>query len=86
MLNYIKIGVVCVRGAGKGMKTVWMKDSNGMIHPMPVTIGVDNGSNVEVLTGLKEGDEVVISMTEPASSAKKSVKKSNNGPGGPFGM
>ena len=75
-----------MEGAGKGMKTVWMKDSNGMIHPMPVTIGVDNGSNVEVLTGLKEGDEVVISMTEPASSAKKSVKKSNNGPGGPFGM
>ena len=75
-----------MEGAGKGMKTVWMKDSNGMIHPMPVTIGVDNGSNVEVLTGLKEGDEVVISMTEPASAAKKSAKKSNNGPGGPFGM
>jgi hypothetical protein len=38
---------------------------------------------VEVLTGLNEGDEVIISMTD-ASVKAKTTSTNNGGPGGPF--
>jgi HlyD family secretion protein len=69
--------------AQEGPKTVWVKAANGAIHPVPVMIGIDNGSNVEILSGLKEGDEVVISMNGATFPA--AAKKTNEGgPGGPF--
>jgi HlyD family secretion protein len=64
-----------------GTKTVWVKDDKGQIHPFPVTLGIDNGSDVEILSGLKEGDDVVISMND---SGAKTAAKTNNGPQGPF--
>jgi multidrug efflux pump subunit AcrA (membrane-fusion protein) len=64
----------------EGYKTVWMKDEKGDIRPVPVTVGIENGSNVEILSGLSEGDEVIISMT---NSAKKSTARANSSPGGP---
>jgi HlyD family secretion protein len=45
-------------------KRVWIKNDKGGIRPVKITTGIDNGTNVEVLAGLKEGDEVVISMTD----------------------
>ena len=45
---------------------VWVKESNG-IHPQRVTVGVTDEVNYEVVNGLKEGDEVVISMTSAAA-------------------
>lgn len=64
-----------------GTKTVWIKDDKMGIRPNMIKIGIDNGSNVEVLSGLNEGDEVVISTGD----AKTSTKKTNNGPPGfPF--
>jgi hypothetical protein len=63
-------------------KTVWIKDDKMGIRPCKIIIGIDNGSKVEVLTGLKEGDEVVISTGDGTASAGK---KNNNGPPGfPF--
>jgi HlyD family secretion protein len=64
----------------EGAKTVWMKNENDDIRPVPVTIGIENGANVEILTGLKEGDEVIISMT----SGVKKTTRTNTGPGGPM--
>lgn len=65
------------------IKTVWLKDDKMGIRPGMIKIGIDNGSNVEVLTGLKEGDEVVISTGD--SEAASSAKRTNNGPPGfPF--
>ena len=61
-------------------RMVWMKDEKSGIRPIPVTIGIENGSNVEILSGLKEGDEVIISMT---NEAKKATTRANTGPGGP---
>jgi HlyD family secretion protein len=61
-------------------KTVWMKDDIGGIKPVVITIGVDNGTNVEILSGLKEGEEVVISMND--GTVKKAT--TNNSIGGPF--
>jgi HlyD family secretion protein len=66
-----------------GTKTVWIKDDKMGIHPNMIKIGIDNGSNVEIISGLKEGDEVVISVG--TNGAKAAEKKTNNGPPGfPF--
>jgi HlyD family secretion protein len=64
-------------------KTVWVKDEKMVLRPSTIKIGVDNGSMVEVLTGLKEGDEVIISM-ESASDKSAAAKTTNRGPEGPF--
>ncbi len=60
----------------EGAKMVWVKDEKNGIRPVPVTIGIENGSNVEILTGLNEGDEVIISMNDPA---KKVTARANAG-------
>jgi len=65
----------------EGVKTVWMKDSDKGLKPVMITLGIQNGSNVEVLSGLKEGDEVVVAMTDPL---KKSGNRMSGGPGGPM--
>jgi len=65
-----------------GSKIVWVKDNKGIIHPATVTIGIDNGSNVEILSGLNEGDEVAISMSD--GTVKATAAKTNDGPPGPF--
>jgi len=65
-----------------GSKMVWIKDDKGGIRPNRVTIGIDNGTNVEILSGLKEGDEVVISMSGTDSEAEN--RNQNQGPRGPF--
>lgn len=65
------------------MKTVWVKDDKMGLHPNMIKIGIDNGSSVEVLTGLKEGDEVIVSTGD--NDTKETTKKTNNGPPGfPF--
>jgi HlyD family secretion protein len=79
-------GTGTFRGTGKmssGMKRVWVKNDKGGIHPVPVKTGIDNGTNVEILSGLKEGDEVVMSMT--GGSQKTVATTSQPGrPRGPF--
>ncbi|HEX2968105.1 MAG TPA: efflux RND transporter periplasmic adaptor subunit [Bacteroidales bacterium] len=66
----------------EGMKMVWVKDEKAGLRPNPVTIGIDNGTNVEILSGLKEGDEAIISMT--GGTGQKNSARSNEGPRGPF--
>lgn len=70
-----------IPGMKEGDKTVWVRDEKRGVRPVPVTIGIENGSNVEVLSGLKEGDEVIISMT---NEVKKVSTRANAGPGGPM--
>jgi HlyD family secretion protein len=63
-------------------KTVWIKDEKMGLRPNIIKIGIDNGTSVEVISGLKEGDEVIISMGN--STAKTTAKKTDNGPPGGF--
>ncbi len=66
-------------GIVRTAKMVWVKDDKGGIRPNPIKTGIDNGTNVEVLSGLKEGDEVIISMTGDGSAAAK--KNQSRAPG-----
>jgi HlyD family secretion protein len=66
----------------EGAKKVWVKDDRGGIHPVPITCGIDNGTSIEILSGLKAGDEVIVSMTSGAVKAK--AASTNEGPPGPF--
>jgi HlyD family secretion protein len=64
-------------------KTVWLKDEKMGLRPNVVKIGIDNGSSVEILSGLKEGDEVIVSIG--SKDTKTTAKQTNNGPPGfPF--
>jgi HlyD family secretion protein len=65
----------------EGMRMVWVKDGHGGIRPNPIKVGIDNGTYVEVLTGLKEGDEVVVSMS---AGTKEEATKKTETPRGPF--
>jgi multidrug efflux pump subunit AcrA (membrane-fusion protein) len=45
-------------------KPMVAKVTDGKIHFVPVTIGRDFGTAVEILTGLKEGDVIVVDVTD----------------------
>jgi HlyD family secretion protein len=64
-------------------KTVWLKDDKNGLRPGIIKIGVDNGSTVEVISGLKEGDEVIVSM-DNSSDKSAAAKTTDRGPEGPF--
>jgi HlyD family secretion protein len=50
--------------------TVWIKETNGGLHPQKVTVGVTDEFNYEVVSGLEEGDEVVTTMTAGTQTQK----------------
>ncbi len=56
---------------------VWVKDDKG-IHPVPVELGSNDGSNTEVKSGLEEGSEVVTKMTIASAKEKKVQEVSSN--------
>jgi HlyD family secretion protein len=57
---------------------VWQKEGM-MIHPVKVGIGIDNDMNVQIFSGLKEGDEVIIAMESNIPVSKETVKEGNSG-------
>ncbi len=64
-------------------RTVWIKDEKSVLRPVFIRTGIDNGSIVEVRSGLKAGDEVVISMSSSAEK-KTAPRSANDGPPGPM--
>jgi len=55
---------------------VWVKNG-GYIHKHFVRLGVNDGINYELISGVKEGDEIVLSMTaEKANTETKKAAKS----------
>jgi HlyD family secretion protein len=70
-------GAMSMEGAkNDSIHTVWIKGTNGTLHPQKITVGVTDEINFEVVNGLTEGDEVVTSMTlagGPTLNGKKST-------------
>jgi HlyD family secretion protein len=58
---------------------VWIKSSDD-IHPVSIETGIDNDIDMQVLSGLKEGDEVVIAMTTEKISAPKQNQETARSP------
>jgi len=57
---------------------LWVRGPDGTPAPVDVRTGLTDGTSTEILEGpLKEGDEVILGLGEPAAAAKKS------GPTGP---
>ncbi len=44
-------------------KTFWVKQGE-MIHPVRVETGINDGTQIEIISGLNEGDEVVVAVRE----------------------
>ncbi len=64
--------------AGNKMPTmVWVKE-NESIHAVPVVLGPNDGDNIEVKSGLKEGDQVVTKMTGASAKDKKTKQMATN--------
>ena len=56
-------------------KAVWVETDSDKIKKVPVKIGIDNGTDVEIISGLKEGDKVVVTMTDSKDKAQKQANQ-----------
>jgi HlyD family secretion protein len=61
---------------------VWVK-SGDSIHRTRVTVGAADATNTEITSGLKEGDQVILSMT-PMNKSNTSTTNSTNTTTSPF--
>ncbi|MGB8357037.1 MAG: efflux RND transporter periplasmic adaptor subunit [Bacteroidales bacterium] len=64
-------------GSNKKPTVVWVK-VNESIHAVPVVLGMNDGDNAEVKSGLKEGDQVVTKMTIASAKNKKAKQVATN--------
>ncbi|KJF45655.1 efflux RND transporter periplasmic adaptor subunit [Draconibacterium sediminis] len=53
--------------AATGATMVWVKEGTN-IHPVPVKIGLNDDINAEILSGLKSGQEVILSMEQKGAN------------------
>ena len=68
-------GVLMVPSVGLGPKTrdgtqrVRVVDADGRPQPRPVKVGINNGATAEILSGLDEGERVVVGEAGPVGGA-----------------
>lgn len=55
----------------ESQKMVWIKEGD-IIRPARIEIGIDDGTNVEIVSGLNEGAEVITAMEAGSSGSSKS--------------
>lgn len=55
-------------------KTLWIKEGE-IIKPVQVEIGINDGSQIQILSGLEEGQEVVVSMEEGVAEKTTEVEE-----------
>jgi HlyD family secretion protein len=58
------------------IKTVWVKEGDS-IYPVQVKSGMTDEINVEIISGLKEGQKVVVSMEQVKASEAKTETASS---------
>lgn len=64
-------------------KIVWVKDG-GIIRPAMIETGIDDGSNVEIVSGLDEGAKVVTAMEVITAATEKSDDSEDDEQKSPF--
>ncbi len=57
--NALTVPIQAVKRDG-ARTSVFVVDKSGDVAERPVTLGIDGGAHVEILTGIAEGDQVVI--------------------------
>jgi HlyD family secretion protein len=63
----------------ESMKTIWVKDGE-MIHPVQVKTGLTDETNIEIKSGLRIGEMVVISSAQIKASELKTESTSTQSP------
>jgi HlyD family secretion protein len=63
-------GALKVTRDGRDYFTVWVEDGKGFVEPREVEIGLTDGINTEIKSGLKEGDKVVSGVERVAESSR----------------
>ncbi|HEY9124542.1 MAG TPA: hypothetical protein VIO15_09390, partial [Bacteroidales bacterium] len=56
-------------------KMIWVKKGE-MVFPVPVKIGIDDDMNAQVISGLKEGDEVITAINSGSTVVTKGTSSS----------
>ncbi|CAM4399072.1 efflux RND transporter periplasmic adaptor subunit [Zobellia nedashkovskayae] len=59
---------------------VWVLESNGAISPKKVTLGASDGVNVQILSGVEEGDKLVYSLKSETTKSGASAGGSEESP------
>ncbi len=62
---------------GASAVRVYTVNNAGVIHIVPVTLGIENDRRVEIRSGLNEGDVVVVAAA-PACATDKPLKSGNS--------
>lgn len=65
-------------------KTIWVKRGENVYEQISVTVGLNNGVNTLITEGLREGEEVVVNVSEATEGM--SGKDSKEGSSNPFKM
>ena len=65
-------------------KQVWVVNANGTITPQAVTIGSNDGINVQILSGITAGTEVATSLSSMNPKARNSNTNANDSSSSPF--
>jgi HlyD family secretion protein len=63
-------------GSNNTGKMVWVK-KDSLIRPVPVETGLDDDINTEIISGLKEGEEVITSMEKQTAATTAKAAASN---------
>ena len=59
---------------------VWVLGENGAISPKKVTLGASDGVNVQILSGIKEGDQLVYSLKSDSNQELSGPEGANESP------
>lgn len=76
--NNIKAKIPEIK-AGKGKeKYVWIKNNDGSISQKQIIVGINDGINVQVKSGLAGNEQIVTSLDEQAESVAKSDSEASS--------
>lgn len=83
--NALKVPEDAVQTGRKGGHFVMVKNADGQLTRKRVTIGLDNGTDVEIIQGLSAGENVVTGQSQTRSRWRKDQPQGQGSPGGGAG-